>query len=189
MIILRTVSLLNGHADLAPVISHQQVTEQTTAQDLLQQARTQAEKIIREAEAQANQIQKQTAESASEQFWQQAAHFFAQQQQQQQQLIETLDHVVSEALSQLLAELPPSEKIQSLLHQLLKASHPSVTGRLLCHPKTEAAVRDWLQQHPAINWKLIPDDSLPIDGVQLSTDHGDLLLNWTQATQILINPQ
>lgn len=187
MLTIRTVSLLNGQADLAPVLSHQQIQQQNGAQDLLQQARFQAEQIIRQAEEEAAQIRQQTAAAASEKFWQQAELFFAQWQQQQHMMIESLDQVVNAALQQLLTELPESARTQALLYQLLKASNPTVAGRLRCHPQLETDVSQWLQQHPAINWKIIADDSLLADTIQLSTDQGDLLLNWTQATSALIN--
>lgn len=193
MLTRKTITLLNPGADLAPVIAQAQLLIQQQGQDVLQQARERAQALLEEAERQAEARLLCAQQGVERAFWHQAEPLLLSWQQQYQQLeaqvLEVMESVMTQALGQLLTEVPEPQRLAALLRQLLRAKTRDEQGSLCCHPAQQEAIADWLHGHPHLSWQLQPDESLAADSLKLVTAHGELHLDWQQAVHQLHLPQ
>lgn len=190
MLTRKRITLLNGAADLAPVISHTQLCTQRQGQDILAQARQQAQAMREDAERQIAADRLIAQQRAGQEFWQQADTLLHDWQQQYQQLearvLEVMDGVMTQALGQLLGEVPQPQRLAALLRQIMRASALDDRGSLYCHPSQQNEVADWLRLHAHLGWQLQPDESLAADSLKLVTANGELHLDWQQAVRQLL---
>ncbi|CAO95577.1 type III secretion system stator protein SctL [Erwinia tasmaniensis] len=190
MLTRKRITLLNGAADLAPVISQSQLFIQQQGQDILEQARQQAQAMRDDAERQIAADRLIAQQRAGQAFWQQADTLLHDWQQQYQQLeaqvLEVMDGVMTQALGQLLDEVPEPQRLAALLRQIMRASALDDRGSLYCHPSQQNEVADWLHLHAHLGWRLQPDGSLAVDGLKLVTANGELHLDWQQAVRQLL---
>ncbi|CCG85918.1 type III secretion system stator protein SctL [Erwinia piriflorinigrans] len=190
MLTRKRITLLNGEADLAPVISQAQLTIQQQGQGILEQARQQAQAMWEDAERQIEADRLDAQQRAGQEFWQQAdalLHGWQQQYQQlEAQVLEVMENVMTQALGQLLTEVPEPQRLAALLRQIMRANALEDRGSLYCHPQQQDEVADWLQRHAHLGWRLQPDESLAVDGLKLVTTNGELHLDWQQAVRQLL---
>ncbi|WP_168404571.1 type III secretion system stator protein SctL [Erwinia amylovora] len=193
MLTRRRITLLNAEADLAPVVSQAQLCIQQQGQDILEQARQQAQAMLEEAERQAEVEMLNAQQRAEQAFWQQADTLLQSWQQQYQQLeaqvLEVMDSVLTQALDQLLTDVPQTQRLAAILRQLLRAKTLTEQGSLYCHPAQHLEIADWLRSHVHLAWQLQPDESLAQDSLKLVTANGELSLDWQQAVRQLLPPQ
>ncbi|ADP11384.1 type III secretion protein HrpE [Erwinia sp. Ejp617] len=193
MLTRKRITLLNAEADLAPVIGQAQLCIQQQGQEILEQARQQAQAMLEEAERQKEAEMLSAQQRAEQAFWQQADTLLQSWQQQYQQLeeqvLDVMDSVLTQALSQLLTEVPQTQRLAALLRQLLRAKTLAEQGSLYCHPAQQVEIADWLRSHAHLAWQLQPDESLAQDSLKLVTANGELCLDWQQAVRHLLPPQ
>jgi type III secretion protein L len=189
MLTRKSITLLNGTADLAPVISRNQLAMQQQAEAILQQAQQQAAKIVAAAEQEAEAATLGIRQRAEEVFWAQADKMFTDWKQQQQQMesdvLLVMDSVLALALEQLLTEVPEPQRLSALLRLLLREKTQANQACLSCHPSQQQWVAAWLETYPHLSWQLQPDENLPPDSLKLVTTQGELSLDWQQATRLL----
>jgi type III secretion protein L len=190
MLTRKSITLLNSTADLAPVISRNQLAMQQRAEAILQQAQQQSAKIVAAAEQEAEVATLGIRQRAEEVFWSQADKMFTDWQQQQQQMesdmLLVMDSVLTQALEQLLEEVPEQQRLSALLRQLLREkTQAEQAAYLSCHPSQQQWVSAWLETYSHLRWQLQPDETLPPDSLKLVTAQGELSLDWQQATRLL----
>lgn len=190
MLTRKRISLLNGAADLAPIISQARLDIQQQGVDILQQAKRQAEQILAAAQQEAEACKLRAQQRAEEDFWQQAdsllAHWQQQQQQTESEILSVMNSVLAQALGQLLTEVPDSQRLNALLRQLLREKRQVEQGTLCCHPSQQQPIAAWLATYSHIRWQLQPDETLPLDRLKLLTTQGELHLDWQQAVRQLL---
>ncbi|MEN0616089.1 type III secretion system stator protein SctL [Klebsiella indica] len=190
MLTQKRITLLNGDTDLAPIITRAQLRLQQQGQTLLVQAQQQAQALLMTAEQEREQQREAVRQQVERDFWQQAdAMLHALQQQYQQlesQALVVMEVVVSQAIGQLLEQVPEHARMTALLRQLLRAQTVDAQGELYCHPDQRQVVADWLASQPHLCWRLQTDNALPIDKLKLTTTQGELHLDWRQAVQRLL---
>lgn len=183
---LLTRELLAEHQQALTILQ----SAERQAQACLDAARRQAEQLLIDArESSAQQLAEQIAEQ-QQTFLADAEQLFADWQQQQQQWQEALfpraEALLTQAMSQLLAELPAASRLQAMLQQLLKAQGRQAAATLFCSPEQQPAVQEWLTQHPQLAWQVSSDATLPADSLLLTTEQGELHLNWSQLCAALL---
>ncbi|RQM39570.1 type III secretion system stator protein SctL, partial [Erwinia psidii] len=190
MLTRKRITLLNGEADLAPVIDLARLQKEQQARDILQQAQQQAEQLLADAEQEAESIRLHAQQSAEQDFWQQANTLLSDWQQQQQRIetdvLAVMDEVLSQALGQLLSDIPEPARLNALLRQLLREKTQADQGSLYCHPSQQSSVAEWLQRHSHLDWQLQPDESMQPESLKLVTSQGELYLDWQQAVSQLL---
>lgn len=192
MLTRKRIVLLNGDADLAPIISREQLKEHQQAQNILAQAERKAQMILDDADQQRQAQWMASRQQAELAFWQQADPVLAAWQQQYQrleaQVVEVMDAVLVQALEQLVGEVPEPARLTALLRQLLRVKSADELGDLYCHPLQHEQIATWLEQRPHLAWQLYVDEALPTTCLKLLTAHGELHLDWQQAVQRLNPP-
>ncbi len=183
------------------IITREAIAEHQQALSILEAAEQQALQRLNDASHQADRLKRQMREQHEQvlaeqlaqhqqDFLHQAEQFFAEWQQQQAQwqanLLPNAEALLSQALAQLIAELPPSERVQALLQQLLKAQGRPAPATLLCASEQHPAVERWLATRPQLEWQVSSDGSLAADSMILTTPQGELHLSWAQICPALI---
>ncbi|WP_213989512.1 type III secretion system stator protein SctL [Sodalis sp. dw_96] len=155
----------------------------------LAQARRQAETILAEAREQAQrQISEQTR-SCEHTFWQQADTLFddwlQQQQRDEAQLVTLAERLLSQALNLVLAGFTPEQRLSALLQQLLREQSRDEQATLYCPETLRGEIEVWLAHHPHLVWQLKTDDRQEAESLTLTTEHGELNINWHTLVQRL----
>ncbi|KGT90336.1 hypothetical protein NG99_18255 [Erwinia typographi] len=204
MWIAKKITLLNDpQLPTGTVLTRETLAEHQQALDILQlagrqaqarldDAERQAETLLADAEARfATEIAEQKAKQQQD-FLTASGQLFsdwqAQQQQWQAGLLPHAEALLAQAMNQLLAELPPPDRLRAMLQQLLKAQGRQANATLLCPPQQQADAEAWLAQHPHLGWELSCDAALPDESLVLTTEKGELHLSWTQLCQALLPP-
>lgn len=142
----------------------------------------QAQQIIMAAEQQAQAESAALLEQEQTQFWQQAQTLFddwhQQRETQQQQVVTLASQLLAQALAHCLAEVPPTERLQALLTQLMNRSPSETQATLYCAPCQQSPLAAWLSARPALRWQLTPDEQLERDALRLVTAQGELHISW-----------
>ncbi|AWO77478.1 type III secretion system stator protein SctL [Serratia marcescens] len=189
MLTRKRITLLNGDADLAPIINGAQLRLQQQGLAIVAQAQQRAEALLMAAEQRLERQRQAVRQQVEEDFWQQADTMLHAWQQQYQQLesqaLAVMETVVAQAIGQLLEQVPEHARLMALLRQLMRAQTDGDRGELCCHPYQRQAVTDWLARQPHLCWRLQTDDGLPLDGLKLITAQGELHLDWQLAVQRL----
>ncbi len=178
------------------VLSRDDLAQQAQAQSLLDAAQYQAQALIEQAQEEARQIRQQAeadaisiCEDAQARFWQQAQPLFDDWQQQreaqQRQVVELASRLLAEGLSHCLAQVPPQDRLQALLTQLLNRCAPEIQATLCCAPSQQPTLAAWLSERPALRWRLAPDEGLPPESLRLVTDQGEMAIDWRTFCQAL----
>lgn len=193
MLTSKKIALLNGADDLTPVISQPMLIFQQQGEEILRQAQQQAEQILAAAEEEAEACKLRAQERAEQDFWHQADILFTNWQHQQRQsesdILVMMDSVLTLALTQLLTEIPETQRLNALLRQLLRDKMQPEQAILCCHPSQQQPIGDWLATHTHLNWQLQPDETLAVDDLKLVTAQGELHLDWQQAVRQLLPPE
>lgn len=189
MLTRRTIELQPGATGLPQVlISSQNLIDCGLANEVLAQARAQADELLSNAENAAETL----LQKAHSEFWQQANAHLARWQQEHGALCQAIEtsasQVVNQALERLLGEVPPQMRINALLAQLLPAQCPPLNATLRCHPQMLAPVQRWLSTHPDTAWQLQPDERLDICALVLVTAQHDLRIDWATTLKALLIP-
>ena len=197
----RKITLNDPQLSTGQILTREALAEHQQALSLLQlaeqqvQARLdaaseQAEKMLEEVRARcAAEAKVQRAEQQQEFLARTEALFSdwqAQQQSWQAALLPHAEALLAQAMNQLLAELPTPARLQSMLHQLVKAQGRQVSATLLCSPEHQQEVESWLDQNAHLSWQVQCDASLATDSLILTTEKGELHLSWTQICQVLV---
>lgn len=193
MLTRKRITLLNGEADLAPVITQAELAMQQQAGDILQQAQRQAGQILAAAGQEAEAVKLRAQQRAEQDFWQQAdgllVHWQQQQQQIESEILPVMDSVLTQTLEQLLTDVAEPQRLNALLRQLVREKLQLPQASLCCHPAQQQPIAAWLDAHPHLDWQLQPDETLPADSLKLVTAQGELCLDWQQAVSQLLPPQ
>ncbi|YCH31141.1 type III secretion system stator protein SctL [Erwinia sp. D4-22] len=171
------------------LLSREALVQQQQAQQIIMAAEQRAQMLLDDAHQQAQQILQQAqAESTAlleqeqTQFWQQAQTLFddwhEQRETQQQQLVTLAGELLAQALTHCLAEVPPTERLQALLTQLMNHAPSETQATLYCSPCQQSPLAAWLSAHPALRWQLTPDEQLERDVLRLVTAQGELHISW-----------
>ena len=171
------------------LLKREALAQQQQARQIILEAQQQAQELLEEAQQQAQQIHQQAqAESAARleqeqaHFWQQAQALFddwdAQRAAQQQQAVTLASQLLAQGLAHCLAEVPPPERLQALLAQLMNHTPSEAQATLYCAPSQRSSLTTWLSAHPALRWQLTPDERLAHDELRLTTAQGELHISW-----------
>lgn len=202
MWITRKITLLNSPLPSAQrILTRAALAEHQQALSLVAEAEQEAARYIAEARAEADAIiaearERSAAESAEQiagaqqAFMTRTDALFADWQQAQQtwesNLLPLAESLLVQAMTQLLDEQPESARLRALLQQLVKVQGRPAVATLLCAPAQQAAVTDWLAQHPDLPWSLTLDATLPPETLVLTTESGELHLSWAQICTALM---
>lgn len=189
MLTRRTLELRPGAHGLPQVlISRQTLTDCARADEILAQARAQADQLLSRAQTAAETLLRK----AHDEFWQQANAQLACWQRDHRALCQAIEssatQVVNLALSQLLDEVPPPARINTLLTQLLQAQCPPLSATLRCPPQALAQVRQWLGTCPDSLWQLQTDERLAPQALVLVTEQYDLRIDWATTSHAALIP-
>lgn len=201
MWITRKIALFDPQLSTGPILSREDLAGHQQALTLLQQAEQQAQARLDAASEQAENLleaarERSLAESQAQQAEQQQdflvrtgalfSDWQAQQQSWQAALLPQAEALLAQAMNQLLAELPPPARLQSMLHQLVKAQGRQASATLLCPPAHQQDVESWLKQNPHLSWEVQCDTCLADDSLILTTEKGELHLSWERVSQALV---
>ncbi|WP_163001101.1 type III secretion system stator protein SctL [Pseudomonas viridiflava] len=172
---------------IEPLLRRETLEECLLADEVLHNARTQAETILAEAYAEADVLRQSCEEQARAQVWEEAQVLLedlrTQREQALETLVETAAQLVSQALESLLEKVPTDKKVRSVIRQLALASSNQDAALLFCHPDQLEAVALSLETHDQPGWTLRTDASLDPDAISLRTEHGDFSLGWSGLQQ------
>ncbi|MEI2266954.1 type III secretion system stator protein SctL [Erwinia sp. CGal63] len=188
--------LVDSQQTIGPLLTREALADHQQALSLLQTAEQQAQARLLQAEEAAQQLLADARESAAaavaeaqQAFIANAEAFFADWQQERQRwheaLIPRAEALLKQAMGQLLAELPAEARLTAMLHQLQQAQGRQAAATLNCAPAVLEEVACWLRQHP-LDWQLVGDSSLDNDTLRLTTENGELSLNWPQLCAALL---
>ncbi|WP_158783741.1 type III secretion system stator protein SctL [Pantoea sp. BAV 3049] len=201
MWIHKKITLLNPQHLSGTLLTRELLAEHQQALTILQSAEQQAQACLDAAHRQAEQLLNDARERSAQQLAEQIAEqqqtflagaeqLFADWQQQQQQwqaaLLPRAEALLTQAMSQLLAEQPTEARLQAMLQQLLKAQGRQAAATLFCSPEQQTVVQEWLVQHPQLAWQISSDTTLPADSLLLTTEQGELHLSWSQLCAALL---
>lgn len=168
------------------LIPREMLADYTQANQLLEQARAQAQALICQAENQCAKV----LEDAGDQFWQRANSQLQRWESERQAMHDNLEQiatsVINTTLRSFLDEVPPAQRITALLNQLLDAQLPPVQATLLCHPMDREAVEHWLARLGEVPWTLRAESEVAAQSLMLETDDGAFHINWNDALNQLI---
>ncbi|WP_122875526.1 HrpE/YscL family type III secretion apparatus protein, partial [Pseudomonas viridiflava] len=123
---------------IEPLLRRETLEECLLADEVLHNARTQAETILAEAYAEADVLRQSCEEQARAQVWEEAQVLLddlrTQREQALETLVETAAQLVSQALESLLEKVPTDKKVRSVIRQLALASSNQDAALLFCHP-------------------------------------------------------
>ncbi|MGI8465159.1 type III secretion system stator protein SctL [Pectobacterium punjabense] len=187
------VTLPGASRDETVIIPAARVVAHRRSRTLWEAATVQADTIVAQAHERARTLCEQAVEQAEAEFWQQANALLQGIQQDRMHLekimIMQAGQLLRDALAQLLDKTPAPSRHHALLRQLLKQQQGESRGTLYCHPAQLTDVRNWLDAHAHLEWRLAGDEALDSDAMKLMTAHGVMSLSWRQATQQLIPPE
>lgn len=177
--IVRRLSL--GQDVLAePVLRRESLDSVLLADQLLEQARAEAEAIL----AEANQQRDALLKNATVEFWQAAnaslAAWDSAREAQLEQVVKQASQVLRDGLQQVLGRVPRDLRLQATLRQLAASQPLAVQAGLQCHSDDLEALSGWLQElSTARFWELIANDHLQPGQLRLETPSGDFNLDWS----------
>jgi len=189
MLVRRTLSLGDPHANPAGIVRHEHVRDSQAAVDLLARARGQAEALLLEAGHQRQQV----IDQASAQFWEEAGAFLhsleTQAQAAHDNVVQAARQLLNQAIDRLFGECTLSERAQALITHLAAGQSHATRAALSCHPQVFAQVQAWVASSRfAALWQLREDDAMPIDALRLSTDAGEFDLDWASLQRCMLAP-
>ncbi|WJV60704.1 type III secretion system stator protein SctL [Pectobacteriaceae bacterium C52] len=191
MLTRRKLTLVAGmDAEDVGLIKAERLQQHWLGLDVLAQARQQSTALIEAARQQAQDVILRTTEQAEQQFWRQADDILRGWQQERDEmeayLASQAGQILTDAMAQLLTDVPGPQRHQALLRQLIRAQGGEGRGMLYCHPHRKADVTAWLDEHAHLGWKLNGDDTLAEDALKLVTPQGVMTLSWQQAIDQLL---
>jgi type III secretion protein L len=162
-----------------PILRREHLNDVRRADDILAQARQQAQRILDDAEHEAaSRIAQLTG-----QFWADANAFLQGLEEEREAFrrdaLDTVDQLLNEALSRLLDATSLPERTRALLRDL-EASQPIASAATLsCHPDLAPTVEDWLEHSRfAPMWQVQSNHAMPPDTLTLSHDSGAFEVDW-----------
>jgi len=179
MLCRRKLELSEGALTLQQtLIRRQTLADCTTANELLDKTRAQAERLLRDATAQSAQL----LESTRQAFLIQANAQLSALERDRQALYDNLENVaasiVQQAIRHVLEESIPEQRLCALLRELFNAHVPAVEATLLCNPSQYERVQGCLATYPPVPWNLQTDDTLETQALVLETADGNLRIDW-----------
>lgn len=158
--------------------------------EVIETAERQAKDLLAEAESRAQEAAGRTVRQAEARFLRQADDILRGWQQERALMeafvAEQAGQVLSDAMRQLVQDIPDEQRTSALLRQLLRNQSGEGRGVLYCHPEQQPQVADWLNDHAHLGWQLAIDDVLDKDELQLMTPQGVMNLSWRRAVEQLI---
>ncbi|WP_248733115.1 type III secretion system stator protein SctL [Pseudomonas sp. MWU13-2517] len=156
------------------------------AERLLKHAQAQADTLLRQAQEKSEQW----LEQAQAEFWQRANRQLQRWELERQAICERLEQiatsVTNQALSNLLEQTPPAERLSALLKKMLNTQVPAIAANLVCHPQDHLQVEHWLTLHSDAPWSLRLDNSLTAQTLILETDEGSFHIEWRSTVDSLL---
>ncbi|WP_223536956.1 type III secretion system stator protein SctL [Pseudomonas sp. GL-B-16] len=162
-----------------PILRREHLNDVRRADDLLAQARQQAQRILDEAEQEA----RHQVERATGQFWADANTFLQDLEEERKafrrEALDTVDHLLNEAMTRLLDDASLPERIRALLRDLSASQPIASAATLSCHPELAPTVQDWLEQSRfAQLWQVQPNNAMPSETLVLSHASGAFEVDW-----------
>jgi len=184
MLANRSLTLSHNRCTLNEPLLRREVLQQSLlAEELLDDARAQAQGILDTAQADAQALRQRCEEQARAEVWKHAQALLDDLRQQQQQtqatVIEAAQDLVQQALQIVLDEVPDSRKVSAVLRQLTSASANTESALIYCHPDQLALLAHSLEEQGLEGWALRGDPNLALDAISLRTEHGDFSLSWS----------
>ncbi|OSN02629.1 MULTISPECIES: type III secretion system stator protein SctL [Lonsdalea] len=172
------------------VIKADRLQQHQRGLEVIETAERQAEDLLAEAESRARVEAGRTVHQAEARFLRQADDILRGWQQERALMeafvAEQAGQVLSDAMRQLVQEIPDEQRTSALLRQLLRNQSGEGRGVLYCHPEQQPQVEIWLNDHAHLGWQLAIDDVLDKDELQLMTPQGVMNLSWRRAVEQLV---
>lgn len=162
-----------------PILRRQHLEESLRADELLAQARLQAEQLL----LQAHEQRQQYLDEAVASFWSEANALLAAIQEErasyQRNALSAVDSLLNVALSRLLDDTELPQRISALLRNLADGLPNKVEASLACHPEAAATVRDWLKAMDLdMLWHVQEDSTMAAESLRLSNALGAFHIDW-----------
>ncbi|CAM3058294.1 type III secretion protein [Pseudomonas floridensis] len=179
MLAKRSIALTNAALLPEPIMRREAIADSLLAQDILANAHVQARQMLSQQQEEADRRQQQ----ALAEFWTSANAFLAELQAQrqvlQQQVMESLEHLLTDALKQLLDETSLAERARALSRNLAASQLNEVGATLSVHPDIADSVAEWLTKSRFVeHWQLKRDASMPRESLRLSDANGAFDIDW-----------
>lgn len=154
------------------------------------QAKANAKKISERALKKAEQTIAEKIKQQESLFCQQTRLFFQdwekQRHQWQEDLLSQSEQFISQALSVILDEIAPCQRIPAVLRQLLSFQPSQHAATLYCCPAQLDEVKQGLAGQTHLNWQVQGDPGLATDHLLLTTDRGEWQTSWPKIVAYLL---
>ncbi|MDR3431859.1 MAG: type III secretion system stator protein SctL [Rouxiella aceris] len=155
------------------------------------QAKANAKKIGERALKKAEQSIEEKIKRQEGLFCEQIRLFFLdwekQRHQWQEDLLSQSEQLISQALSVILNEIAPRQRIQAVLRQLLRLQVNQHPATLYCSPAQLEEVKQGLAEQTHLNWQVQGDPGLAADHLLLTTERGEWQTSWSKIVAHLLS--
>lgn len=172
-------------------LSVEQILARANAQAaaLVVDAERRAQQLIEAAEQQGAELAEQARLEAEQEVWRQADALLGGLRRAEQELWEEVEHhaeqVLQAALTTLLGEVAPQQRMQVLMRQLVDAQRQLSAATLYCTAEQQECVQSVLESEHLARWRVLPDPRLTADQLVLETDTGVFRCAWSAISDAL----
>ncbi|OEC32661.1 type III secretion protein L [Pseudomonas cuatrocienegasensis] len=170
-----------------PLLRREVLAQSLLAEELLDDARAQAQAIFDTAQAEVQALRQRCEAEARAEVWKQAQGLLDDLRQQREvtlaSIVEAAQELVQQALEIVLDELPDDKKVSAVLRQLTLAISNEESALIYCHPDQLTQLAHSLQEQGQRGWTLRGEPSLAPDALSLRTEQGDFSLSWSALQQ------
>lgn len=171
-----------------PLIPRETLTDVTKANQLLEHANTQANELIRHAEEKCKALQ----ETATTEIWQLINAQLKCWAHEREEIFDSLEHhvtlVTHQAITCILEETVEPKRLAALIRRLLACQLPDINPTLSCCPAEIEHIRQYLEAHNTVFWKLEADNATPPQTLILKTVEGDFYITWKSMLDHFLTP-
>lgn len=187
MLFRRKIDLYEGSSGIPNMLlKHETLSQNALASELVEHAKARADQLMSEAMRQRDTL----TEQAHLAFWQRANRLLEHWQHQRHLMCVQLERyasaIASQAFQNLLDDLPPTVRLNTLVKQLTANQLPMVQATLLCHPADRDDLQSCLAALDITIWVLRADERIRPQALVLETPEGDFHIDWPALRELLL---